>query len=104
MVIVQGTFMMDPQDRDTFLRQSIEQMEISRAEKGCLEYVLAPDPLQPGRVILSERWESMDDLGAHVAALTTRREQAAAAGQTPAVEPERSDFAVYEVTATKPLG
>lgn len=65
-VIVQGVFTVDPGDRDRFLETSAGGMTASRAEAGCLEYVLAADPLDPGRVVLSERWESMELLQAHM--------------------------------------
>jgi quinol monooxygenase YgiN len=104
MVIVQGMFRMDPQDRDTFLTQSIEQMELSRNEKGCLEYVLAADPVEIDRVILSERWESMEDLAAHAQAVTARREEAAGEGKAPRVAPSSHEITVYEVSSSQPLG
>ncbi len=78
MIVVQGVFRVAEQDREAFLAQSIETQEISRGEKGCIEYVFAADPLDPGRVVLSERWETREDLDAHLAALAARREDAAA--------------------------
>ncbi len=78
MIVVQGVFRVAEQDREAFLAQSIETQEISRGEKGCIEYVFAADPLDPGRVVLSERWQTREDLDAHLAALAARREDAAA--------------------------
>jgi quinol monooxygenase YgiN len=65
-VIVQGVFVVEPAERDQFIEGSIEGMRASRAEAGCLEYVFAADPLDPARVVLSERWESMDLLREHL--------------------------------------
>jgi quinol monooxygenase YgiN len=65
-VIVQGMFVVEPGERDRFIEASIEGMRASRAEAGCLEYVFASDPLDPGRVVLSERWESMELLQQHL--------------------------------------
>ena len=62
IVIVQGVFTVDPEERDRFVEASIDGMRSSRQEEGCLEYVMAADPLDPERVVLSERWESMDHL------------------------------------------
>jgi quinol monooxygenase YgiN len=104
MVIVQGTFRINPSDRDAFLAQSIEQMEISRAEQGCLQYVLAADPLEADRVILSERWETSADLGAHAQALTERRAAAASAGESSGVQPTSREITVFEVASSQPLG
>ena len=64
-MIVQGVFTVDPADTDKFLEASIPGMVASRAEEGCLEYVMAADPVEPGRIVLSERWESAETLGAH---------------------------------------
>ena len=69
MMIVTGVFQLDPPDVEAFLESRKAAMKNSRAEKGCIEYVMAADPIEPGRVILSERWESRADLDAHVAAL-----------------------------------
>jgi hypothetical protein len=54
-VIVQGVFSVDPNERDRFVEASIEGMRSSRQEDGCLEYVIAADPLDPERAVLSER-------------------------------------------------
>ena len=68
MVIVIGTFAVDPARRDEFLAERLERMRTSRAEAGCLEYTFAADPLEPGRVVLTERWADQAALDAHLAA------------------------------------
>jgi quinol monooxygenase YgiN len=103
MVIVQGVYRLDPADRDAFVAQSRQNVEIARGERGCLEYVIAADPTDPGRAILSERWESMEDLDEHVNALTRRREDEAAAGRAPAVEAISRDFGVYEASMVRKM-
>lgn len=67
MIIVGGTFEVDPAQRDAFLAERAERMRTSRAEAGCIEYTFAADPLEPGRVILFERWEDQASLDAHLA-------------------------------------
>ena len=67
VVIVQGVFSVDPDERDRFVETSVEAMRSSREEEGCLEYVIAADPLDPERAVLSERWESMEHLEQHLA-------------------------------------
>jgi quinol monooxygenase YgiN len=101
MLIVQGVFHVAPEKRDGFLVQSMTNMQIARGESGCLEYVLAADPLEPDRVILSERWGSMEEFNAHNRALTKRRQEAADAGNAPAIAPQSRDIAVYEVTTMR---
>ena len=64
-MIIQGEFIVDPADTDKFLEASIPGIVASRAEDGCIEYVMAADPVVPGRIVLSERWESGEALGVH---------------------------------------
>ena len=69
MVIVGGWFEVDPSERDAFVAERADVMLRSRAERGCIEYVIAADPVDPGRAVLFERWASQTDLDAHAAAL-----------------------------------
>ena len=97
MVIVQGVFRLDPAERERYLAESVENMRVSRAEPGCLEYVVAADPAEPDRVILSERWASIDDLNEHTRALNRRRKEAADAGAAPGVTLTARDIWMYEL-------
>lgn len=102
-MIVQGVFVVEPTERDAFLAGRAETMRISRAEQGCIEYVLAPDPLEENRVVLSERWETRADLEAHIADLTARRAAAAERGDDPGVVPMHSEVIFYEASAVDDL-
>jgi quinol monooxygenase YgiN len=104
MLIVQGTFHLEPADRDAFLAESADNMRIARGERGCLEYVLAADPLEPGRVILSERWESRADLDEHGRALGRRREEKAPAGGAAPVNVLTRSIVIYEIASSEQLG
>jgi quinol monooxygenase YgiN len=102
MVIVLGTGRVDPALREQFLAQRAESMKISRAERGNLEYVFAADPIEADRVILSERWETQEDLTAHLRAGAERRRDAPAdEGSQVSVD---FDIALYEVGSARPLG
>lgn len=90
--IVQGVFVVDPEDRDRFIESSIEGMRSSRAEEGCLEYVFAADPIAPGRIVLSERWASMELLRQHLDGRASRPVE-----DRP--EPKSAEIVVYEVTS-----
>jgi quinol monooxygenase YgiN len=103
MVIVQGIFRVDPAERDAYLAQSLETMRASRAENGCLEYVFAADPVEDDRVILSERWASMDDLDEHLRGVNQRRQEAADRGDVPSVGFLTREIAVYEVSSAKQM-
>jgi quinol monooxygenase YgiN len=100
MVILQGTGRVDTALRERFLAQRAESMRISRAEPGNLEYVIAADPIEDDRVILSERWETQEDLTAHLRAAAERRHAASDEGSQVSVD---FDIAVYEVGSAKPL-
>lgn len=97
-VIVQGTFSVDPKERDRFVETSVDAMRSSRQEEGCLEYVMAADPLDPERVVLSERWESMDHLQQHLA-----QQKNAARGVDARPVPRSVEITLFEVAASRPL-
>lgn len=98
MIIVAGTFEVDPAERDAFLQSREEGMRRSRSEPGCIAYVFSADPVEPGRVVLFERWESKDALRDHLAA-------AQAAGPQPSAVAVRSaEIQQYEISAVGPVG
>lgn len=97
MVIVGGRFEVDPDQREAFLAGRVAAMRASRAEAGCLEYTLSADPIEPGRVVLFERWESQAALDAHVAA------QAKAPPSPSAVAPRSVSIVVYDVSGERTL-
>jgi quinol monooxygenase YgiN len=97
MVIVGGTFEVDPSQREQFLACRLEMMRESRAEPGCLEYTFAPDPLHKGRVILFERWENQDALDAH---LVIRRASPPVPGD---ITPVTSSIVIYDVSGARIL-
>jgi quinol monooxygenase YgiN len=96
-VIVQGAFTLDPGERDRFVEASVESMRASRQEEGCLEYVMAADPLDPERVVLSERWASMDHLTQHLT-----RQRGGGRNEARPV-PSGVEITLYEVASSRPL-
>jgi quinol monooxygenase YgiN len=99
MVIVGGVFEIEPGDRDAFLAGRLESMRASRAEAGCLEYTMSADPLEPGRLVLFERWADQASLDAHLAAL-----QSAPRPPAGGVAPTSATVTVYDVAGERPLG
>ncbi len=99
MVIVGGTFEVDPTERERFLAGRLELMSASRAEAGCLEYTFAADPIDARRVVLFERWESQEALDAHIAAL-----RAGPPSSGSEVATITSSIVIYDVTGERPLG
>jgi len=66
LVIVAGTFGVDPARRAEFLEGRLESIRASREDRGCLEYTMSADAVDSGVVRLFEMWSSKGDLQAHV--------------------------------------
>ena len=98
MLIVAGHFDVDPEQRETFIAERTEAMRTSRAEEGCHVYAMTADPLEPGRVLLFERWESKEALRAHLERLRS--------GPRPAsdVKVHGAEVLQYEVGEAGPVG
>ncbi|MEV8515156.1 antibiotic biosynthesis monooxygenase family protein [Dactylosporangium sp. NPDC051484] len=62
MIIIAGTLHVDPSDRDRYLAAVIDVARLARRAPGCFDFVQAPDPLDPERINVYERWESDDHL------------------------------------------
>jgi Antibiotic biosynthesis monooxygenase len=71
MVIVAGYFDVDPARREEFISERVESMARSRAEPGCITYAFSGDPIDLGRVLLFERWESKEALAVHLGVLSS---------------------------------
>jgi quinol monooxygenase YgiN len=97
VVIVGGTFQVEPGSREQYLAERTDLMRRSRAERGCLEYVFSADPLDPGRVVLFEVWESQDDLDAH-------RDAGRTSPIPTLISATTSVLTQYEVSGHGPLG
>jgi quinol monooxygenase YgiN len=98
MLIVGGTFEVEPDQREAFLAGRLDGMRTSRAERGCLEYTLSADPLDPSRVMLFERWADQASLDAHLA---VPREAPASPGT--AVAPKAMSIIIYDVSGERKL-
>ena len=92
MIIVSGKIYVDAAQRDTFIARSREPMALARAAPGCLDFVVAADPLEPDRVNVYEQWESEaqleafrgsgpdDDLGSMIIRADVARHRIATSG------------------------
>jgi quinol monooxygenase YgiN len=98
VIIVAGHFIVDPDQRDQFLAGRADVMARSRAEPGCITYAFTPDQLDPGRVLLFERWESKEALAGHLAGLRERPRQ------PDGIEVRESEVVQYEISAVGPVG
>jgi quinol monooxygenase YgiN len=98
MIIVAGFFRVDPANRDAFLENRKAAMVRSRAEKGCHAYAMSPDAVDSGLVNLYERWETGEDLAAH---LVVNR---ANPNPPDGFEVLQAEILRYEIEKVSPLG
>ncbi len=64
MIIIAGTLRVDPADRDTYLEVVALATTMARRAPGCLDFAHSPDPVEPNRINIYERWESDEHLAA----------------------------------------
>ncbi|MEU5401683.1 antibiotic biosynthesis monooxygenase [Streptomyces sp. NPDC005963] len=64
MLIVSGWIRVDPQVRDGYVAGCHRIVAAARTAPGCLDFVLAADPLEGDRITVYERWASDADLAA----------------------------------------
>ena len=57
MVIVAGHLIVDPEQRESYLADCVGVVEESRKAPGCLDFTIAADLVDPGRIDVFERWE-----------------------------------------------
>lgn len=65
MIVIAGTFNVEPSDRDAFLTAAKAVMAETLKEEGCHAYCFSPDIVDPGVVHLFEKWESEANLAPH---------------------------------------
>jgi quinol monooxygenase YgiN len=58
MIIVSGNIIVVSGTRETFLAMSLEAMELARRTRGCCDFTVAADPIDPDRVNVYEQWDS----------------------------------------------
>jgi quinol monooxygenase YgiN len=60
MVIVAGHLVIDPQQRESYLAGCASVVEQARRAPGCLDFAIAADLVDAGRVNVFERWASRE--------------------------------------------
>jgi len=65
VIVVSGTFEVDPAKRDEAVEVGTTMAEASRAEPGCFTYGFWADLTDPARFRVFEEWESAEALAAH---------------------------------------
>jgi quinol monooxygenase YgiN len=83
------------------VRAAVQAMEqASRHEAGCLTYAFSVDISDPTMIRVTERWESMEAIRAHMASPHMATFQSAVA----ALRPKSLDIKAYEVAREVALG
>lgn len=72
MIIVTGSVTARPETFDEVLRLSLEHVERSRAEPGCISHDVHADCQNPLRLFFFERWENEPLLRQHFAVPDSR--------------------------------
>jgi quinol monooxygenase YgiN len=62
MLIVSGRIYVRPGARQAFLTSSLAAVAQARSARGCRDFVVAADPIEPDRVNVYEEWESEEAL------------------------------------------
>jgi quinol monooxygenase YgiN len=60
MIIVSGSLFVDEADRDSYVHDCREVIVAARKSKGCIDFHLAPDPIESDRINVYEQWESVE--------------------------------------------
>jgi quinol monooxygenase YgiN len=98
VVIVGGSFEVEPDQREAFIASRHDSMRKSRSEPGNLEYTVAADPIDPARVILFERWVDQAALDAHIDGI--RKATPGSGG----IAPKSASILVYDIAGERSLG
>jgi len=93
MIIVSGSISVTPSRRDAFVAASLEAVVAARSAPGCLDFVVAADPVNPDRVNVYERWETD-------AAVEAFRGEGPGPHLTADIV--RADVTRYEISSTEP--
>jgi quinol monooxygenase YgiN len=64
VIIIAGTLRVDPAVRASYLEVVSAATAMARRAPGCLDFAQSPDPLEPDRINIYERWESDEQLEA----------------------------------------
>lgn len=62
MIIIAGSITVDPAERARYLEIFADVTPMARKAPGCLDFVQAPDPVDPARINVYERWDGEQNL------------------------------------------
>jgi quinol monooxygenase YgiN len=64
MIIVSGWLKVEPGERAAYLTACRDVIVAARAAPGCRDFHLSADPIEPDRINVLERWDSVADVEA----------------------------------------
>lgn len=94
MIIIAGKLYVAPEHREKYLASLEELIRTSRSREGCLDFIIAADPMESGRINLFEHWESEEHL---------RRHQAVANPPEPVADIISDTVKKYEISSYGPV-
>lgn len=98
MIIIEGALTGTPETIDELLALSVEHVQRSRLEPGCLAHGVARDVDNPLRLVFAERWADLDAVRTHFAVEASNdfvHKAIALADEPPVLE-------IFEATVAKP--
>ncbi len=100
MIVVQVEVIVEPGSASKVV-DAVKAMETAtRKEAGCLKYAFSVDIADPGMIRVTERWESVDAIKAHM----TSPHMAEFNKAVMALQPKGLDIKAYEVAREVALG
>jgi len=93
MIIVAGKVYVAAEERDASVAQFVEMVQQARDFPGCLDFVIAADPLEDDRVNLFECFESEERLAAW---------RAVASAPKTGSKPQRVEVQKHTISASGP--
>ncbi len=93
MLIVSGKIYVAPEDREKHVASFTDMIRRARAWPGCLDLVIAADPIETGRVNMFEHFESEEHLAAW---------RAVANPPDPVTEMLSADVAKHQISKSGP--
>jgi quinol monooxygenase YgiN len=101
VVIVLGAIDLDPEQREEFVAAQAEEAAACRAESGCVDWLMFPDPDRADVVRLIEVWADTASFEAHLPVLAER--QASAAPNPLAAAVRGVQITRHDVVASSPM-
>jgi quinol monooxygenase YgiN len=100
VIAIIGHIDVDPAARARLVASTVDLQRSTRQdEPGCLNYTMAADPADPGRISIVELWESAEDLDAHF-----RHSNFLATGDALRAAPRLGGSAIkYRIDAAEPV-